>query len=49
MQFRQLFNIHVKGKQIQIHPKMVMIWTYENMVHFKSFKVQKKNWLRFFK
>jgi len=22
----------------EIHPKMIMIWTYENMAHFRPFK-----------
>jgi len=25
-------------KKIEIDPKMIMIWTYENMAHFKPFK-----------
>ncbi len=35
--FRQLLNIHVK-KKIEIHQKMIMMWTYENKTHFKPFK-----------
>ncbi len=31
------FNVHVKKIKIEIHPKMIMIWTYENMAHFKPF------------
>jgi hypothetical protein len=27
-----------KGKNIEIHQKMIMIWTFENDVHFKTFK-----------
>ncbi len=23
---------------IKIHPKMIMIWTYENIAHFRPFK-----------
>jgi hypothetical protein len=38
---KQLFNVHVKKIKIEIHPKMIMIWTYENIVHFKSFKSPK--------
>jgi hypothetical protein len=33
----QFFNVHVQ-KKIEIHPKMIMIWTYENMAHFRPFK-----------
>jgi len=25
-------------KKIEIHQKMIMLWTYENKVHFKPFK-----------
>jgi hypothetical protein len=35
---KQISNVHVKKLKIQIHPKMIMIWTYENMVHFRPFK-----------
>jgi hypothetical protein len=31
-------NVHVEKIKIEIHPKMIMIWTYENMAHFKPFK-----------
>ncbi len=30
---KQFFNVHVKKIKIEIHPKMIMIWTYENMAH----------------
>jgi hypothetical protein len=30
-------NLHVKEK-IEIHPKMILIWTYENLAHFRPFK-----------
>jgi hypothetical protein len=36
--FYLFFNVHVKKIKIQIHPKMIMIWIYKNMVHFKPFK-----------
>ncbi len=32
--FKQFFNVHVKKIKIEIHPKMIMIWTYENMASF---------------
>jgi len=35
---KQFFNVHVKKIKIEMHPKMIMIWIYENMVHFKPFK-----------
>jgi hypothetical protein len=35
---KKFFNVHVKKIKIEIHPKMIMIWTYENMVHFRPFK-----------
>jgi len=35
--YKQLFNVHV-FKKIEIHPKMIMIWTYENIAHFKPSK-----------
>ncbi len=35
---KKLFNVHVKKIKIKIHQKMIMIWTYENMAHFKPFK-----------
>ncbi len=35
---KKFFNVHVKKIKIEIHPKMIMIWTYENMAHFKPFK-----------
>jgi hypothetical protein len=35
---KQLFNVHVKEIKIEICLKMIMIWTYENMVHFRSLK-----------
>jgi len=28
----------LKRKKIEIHQKMNMIWTFENKVHFKTFK-----------
>jgi hypothetical protein len=36
---KQSFDEHVKKIKIEIHPKMIMIWTYENMAHFKPSKV----------
>jgi hypothetical protein len=36
--FKQFFNVHVFKKQIEIHPKMIIMWTYENMAHFRPFK-----------
>ncbi len=35
---KKKINAHVKKIKIEIHPKMMMIWTYENMVHFRQFK-----------
>jgi hypothetical protein len=35
---KKLFSVHVKQIKIEIHPKMIMIRTYENMAHFKPFK-----------
>ncbi len=32
------FNVNVKKIKIEIHPKMIMIWTYENVIHFRPFK-----------
>jgi len=32
------FNVHVKKIKTKIYPKMVMIWTYENMALFRPFK-----------
>ncbi len=32
------FDVHVKKIKIETHPKMIIIWTYENMAHFKPFK-----------
>ncbi len=31
-------NVHVKKIKAEMHPKMIMIWAYENMVHFKPLK-----------
>jgi hypothetical protein len=36
--FKVFFNVHVKEIIIETHPKMIMIWTYENMAHFSPFK-----------
>jgi hypothetical protein len=36
--FRELFNIHVKTKKIEIPQKMIMIWTNENMAQNGPFK-----------
>ncbi len=36
--FKLIFNVHVKKIKIEIHPKMIMIWTHENMAHFRPFK-----------
>jgi hypothetical protein len=35
---KKFFNVPIKKIKIEIHPKMVMIWTYENMAHFRPFK-----------
>ncbi len=35
---KQFFNVHVKKIKIEIHQKMIMIWTYENMTHCRPFK-----------
>jgi hypothetical protein len=35
---KKFFNVHVKKIKIEIHPKMIMIWTYENMTHFRPVK-----------
>ncbi len=35
---KTFFNVHVKKIKIEIHPKMIMIWTYENMADFRPFK-----------
>jgi hypothetical protein len=35
---KKFFNVHVKKIKIEIHPKMIIIWTYENMAYFKLFK-----------
>jgi hypothetical protein len=35
---KQFFNVDVKKIKIEIHPKMIMIWTYENMAHFRPLK-----------
>jgi hypothetical protein len=35
---KKIFNVDVKKIKIEIHPKMIMTWTYENMVHFRPFK-----------
>jgi hypothetical protein len=35
---KKFLNVHVKKIKIEIPPKMIMIWTYENMAHFKPFK-----------
>jgi hypothetical protein len=34
----KFFLIYMFLKKIEIHPKMIMIWTYENMAHFRPFK-----------
>jgi len=39
---KQSFDEHVKKIKIEIHPKMIMIWTYENIVHFKPSKVHQR-------
>jgi hypothetical protein len=38
--YNLIFNVHVKKIKIEIHQKRIMIWTYENMVHFRPFKSQ---------
>jgi hypothetical protein len=37
---KNFFNVHVKiiKIKIKIHPKMIMIWTFENMAHFRPFQ-----------
>jgi hypothetical protein len=35
---KKLFNVHVKKIKSEIHQKMIMMWIYENMVHFRPFK-----------
>jgi len=35
---KQFFYAHAKKIKIEIDTKMIMIWTYENMVHFRPFK-----------
>jgi hypothetical protein len=35
---KKLFNVHVKKIKLEIHPKMIVIRTYENMAHFRLFK-----------
>ncbi len=46
--FKQFFNVHVKQIKIEIHPKMIMIWTYENMAHLSHSKVHNGFWFFFF-
>jgi hypothetical protein len=36
--FNYFFNVHVEKIKIKIHTKMIMIWAYENMVHFRPIK-----------
>jgi hypothetical protein len=38
---KKLNNIlmYMLRKKDQIHYKVIMIWTYENMAHFKSLKI----------
>ncbi len=36
--YKKLFNVHLKKIKIEIHQKMIMMQTYENMAHFKPFK-----------
>ncbi len=35
---KKFLNLHVMKIKIEIHPKMIMILTYKNMVHFRPFK-----------
>ncbi len=35
--FKNIYFIYML-KKIEIHPKMIMVWTYENIVHFRPFK-----------
>jgi hypothetical protein len=35
---KHFFNVNVKNIKLEIHQKMIMIWTYENMAHFKPLK-----------
>jgi len=37
-QFKLLFNMHVKRKKIQIHPRVIMIGILKNVAHFRPFK-----------
>ncbi len=32
---RHLKNLQVEIETIKMHPKMITIWTYENMAHFR--------------
>jgi len=36
--FKKKLMYMLKKLKIKIHPKMIMIWTYENMAHFRPFK-----------
>ncbi len=38
LSYLKKINVHFKKIKIEIHTKMIMIWTYENMAHFKPFK-----------
>ncbi len=40
MHSRKKISVCVKKIKLEIHPKSIMIWTYENMAHFKPFKSQ---------
>jgi hypothetical protein len=42
------FLMYMLKRKIEIHTKMIMIWTYENMVHFRTFKSPFFFWLNFF-
>jgi hypothetical protein len=45
---KKFFNVHVKTIKIEIHPKMIMIWTYENMAHLGHSKVHNFFWVKVF-
>ncbi len=35
---KKFSNIHVQKIKVKIQPKMIMIWTYENMANCRPFK-----------
>ncbi len=44
---KKFFNLLIKKIKIEIHPKMIMTWTYENMDHFRLFKVHNFFFIKF--